>query len=106
MNYIRRAIGGILILSAFAMGAEQNTPNPHNLGREVSLQAHLMDGQEFSLPLSSLLTHGKLLFNANWAEQEGGGRPLTKGTGRSLSDPSQPPTGRHSFNRLPRAHCS
>src|SRR5262245_51165172 len=70
------------------------------IGREVSVPAHLRDGQEFSLSLESLLAHGKLLFSANWTEQEGGGRPLTKGTGRPLSDPSQPLTGMRAFNRI------
>jgi len=71
-----------------------------SVGREVSVPVHLKDGQEFSLPLEALLAHGKLLFSANWTEQEGGGRPLTKGTGRPLSDPSQPLTGMRAFNRI------
>jgi cytochrome c peroxidase len=66
----------------------------------VSVPFHLQDGQEFTLPLEKLLAHGKLLFNANWTEQEGGGRPLTKGTGRPLSDPSRPLTGTRAFNRI------
>ena len=70
------------------------------VGREVSVPVHLKDGQEFSLPLEALLAHGKLLFSANWTEQEGGGRPLTKGTGRPLSDPTQPLTGMRAFNRI------
>src|SRR5437867_779865 len=52
------------------------------VGREVSVLTHLRDGRELSVPLAELLLQGKLLFNANWTEQEGGGRPLTKGTGR------------------------
>jgi hypothetical protein len=70
------------------------------IGREVSVPVHLKDGQEFMLPLDALLAHGKLLFSANWTEQEGGGRPLTKGTGRPLSDPAQPLTGVRAFNRI------
>jgi cytochrome c peroxidase len=70
------------------------------IGREVSVPVHLKDGQEFSLPIEALLAQGKVLFNANWTEQEGGGRPLTKGTGRPLSDPSRPLTGTRAFNRL------
>ena len=64
------------------------------------MPTHLQDGEEFSLPLSALLIHGKLLFDANWTEQEGGGRPLTKGTGRPLADPSRPLTGLRAFNRV------
>lgn len=71
-----------------------------SIGREVSVPTHLKDGQEFSIPLEALLKHGKLLFNAVWTEQEGGGRPLTKGTGRPLADPSRPLTGSRSFNRV------
>jgi cytochrome c peroxidase len=70
------------------------------IGREVSVPVHLKDGQEFSMPLEALLSHGRLLFNANWTEQEGGGRPLTKGTGRPLSDPSRPLKGARAFNRV------
>ena len=64
-----------------------------SIGHEVSVPKHLQDGEEFTLPLAALLVHGKLLFDANWTEQEGGGRPLTKGTGRPLADPSQPLSG-------------
>lgn len=70
------------------------------IGREVSVPKHLKDGEEFSIPLERLVAHGKLLFNANWTNQEGGGRPLTKGTGRPLSDPSRPLTGARAFNRV------
>ena len=70
------------------------------IGREVSVARHLEDDQEFSVPLAELLTHGRLLFSANWTEQEGGGRPLTKGTGRPLSDPTRPLTGVRAFNRV------
>ena len=37
---------------------------------------------------------------ANWTEQEGAGRPLTKGTGTALSDPSQPLVGARAWNRI------
>ena len=61
---------------------------------------HLTDDEEFTTPLTKLLEHGSLLFKANWTEQEGGGRPLTKGNGKELSDPSQPLKGDCGFNRL------
>src|SRR6266849_10895622 len=61
-----------------------------NIGREVAIPAHLQDGQEFQVSLRDLLAHGKQLFTANWTSQEGGGRPLTKGTGAPLSDPFDP----------------
>jgi hypothetical protein len=71
-----------------------------SIGLEVSVPVHLQDGQEFTIPLPMLLAHGKLIFNANWTEQEGGGRPMTKGTGRALSDPSKPLMGSRAFNRI------
>jgi hypothetical protein len=70
------------------------------IGREVSVPAHLQDGQEFSIRLDALLAHGKRLFDANWTTEEGGGRPLTKGTGRPLADPLRPLTGSRAFNRV------
>ncbi len=44
--------------------------------------------------------HGEKLFKANWTSQEGGGRPLTKGTGASLSDPSDPLVFPRNNNRI------
>jgi len=83
------------VRALYAEGSRHST-----IGREVSVPVHLQDGQEFSLPLDKLLSHGLLLFNANWTDQEGGGRPLTKGTGRPISDPSRPLKGRRAFNRI------
>lgn len=70
------------------------------VGRETSVSTHLADGREFSMPLEKLVNQGRLLFSASWTDQEGGGRPLTKGTGRGLSDPSQPLVGARAFNRI------
>jgi hypothetical protein len=70
------------------------------IGREVAVPVHLQDGQEFSTPIAELLAHGQRLFEANWTVQEGAGRPLTKGTGRPLSDPSRPLVGDRGFNRI------
>lgn len=70
------------------------------IGREVAIARHLQDGEEFTLPLPELLAHGEALFSANWTVQEGGGRPLTKGTGTMLADPSQPLLFPRNFNRV------
>ena len=70
------------------------------IGREVSVPRHLADDEEFRLSLPNLLDYGKRLFVANWTDQEGAGRPLVKGNGRQLSDPSQPLTGARRFNRI------
>lgn len=94
--------GGFALLLprvASAVGGVQEKGRSR-IGREVAVARHLEDEQEFSIPLSELLAHGRLLFSANWTEQEGGGRPLTKGTGRPLSDPTRPLTGVRAFNRI------
>src|SRR4051812_33023764 len=71
-----------------------------SIGREWSVPRHLQDDEEFHLSTAELLRYGKLLFDANWTEQEGGGRPLSKGTGKQITDTSAPLTGRRSFNRI------
>jgi hypothetical protein len=71
-----------------------------SIGREIAVPRHLQDGEEFTLPLAEILAQGQRLFDANWTEQEGAGRPLTKGTGRPLADPSRPLTGVRAFNRI------
>ncbi|HEU4389959.1 MAG TPA: di-heme oxidoredictase family protein, partial [Blastocatellia bacterium] len=99
-------IGVFSVLVASELFAQSPRPagltaeRKSSIGREVAVPAHLEDGLEFKISLDELLAHGKLLFNANWTEQEGGGRPLTKGTGRPLSDPSHPLTGPRAFNRI------
>ena len=70
------------------------------IGRELSVPDHLEDGDEFRLSLQALLEHGRIVFGANWTDQDGGGRPLSKGTGRPLTDPSRPLTGARAFNRV------
>src|SRR5947199_8595933 len=81
-----------------ALAGEPSTPKKSTIGQEVSVPRHLADDEEFKLPLSALLEHGKWLFMANWTEQEGGGRPLTKGNGKALSDLSHPLTGERGCN--------
>lgn len=70
------------------------------IGREVSVPTHLQDGEEFQVSLKNLIDHGKRLFTAVWTVQEGGGRPLTKGTGAPLSDPFDPLVFPRNFNRV------
>src|SRR5215207_2920484 len=93
--------GGLAIWSPSAASAGGGDPQGQSqIGREVSVPKHLQDDSEFRMPLAELLAQGRLLFSANWTEQEGGGRPLTKGTGRPLSDPSRPLVGARAFNRI------
>src|SRR2546423_7684916 len=64
------------------------------IGREVAIARHLEDDEEFRLSIKDLLAYGQKLFTANWTEQEGGGRPLSKGTGKQLTDLGAPLTGK------------
>ncbi len=70
------------------------------IGREVSIPRHLVDGEEYAMPLADLLDYGRRLFTANWTIQEGAGRPIAKGTGRELADPSRPLVFPRNFNRV------
>jgi cytochrome c peroxidase len=70
------------------------------IGQEVAIPRHLQDGEEFQISLAQLLEHGRNLFTASWTIQEGGGRPLTKGTGAPLKDPTSPLLFPRNFNRI------
>ncbi|MCS6862372.1 MAG: hypothetical protein NZT92_18875, partial [Abditibacteriales bacterium] len=60
----------------------------------------MQDGEEFRIPLHKLIEHGARLFTAMWTVQEGAGRPLTKGNGAPLMDPSEPLIFPRNFNRV------
>ncbi|MFW6175280.1 MAG: di-heme oxidoredictase family protein [Acidobacteriota bacterium] len=85
----------IVLVAAGAAGAQDFTP-----GVEKAVPHHLEDGEEYTVPTHELLEHGRLLFEAMWTAQEGGGRPLTKGTGGDLADPTSPLEFPRSFNRI------
>lgn len=70
------------------------------IGLELGLAAHMQDDEEYTSTLAQLLEHGRRVFSANWTKAEGGGRPLIKGNGRALSDPSLPLVGARGFNRI------
>jgi hypothetical protein len=70
------------------------------IGREVSIAAHLQNGEEYTRSTGDLIEFGKTLFMARWTSQEGAGRPLTKGTGTPLSDPLTPLVFPRNFNRI------
>jgi hypothetical protein len=71
-----------------------------DIGSERAVPTHLVDGEEFRLPLEHLVRHGEHLFSAVWTVQDGAGRPLTKGTGGPLSDPGAPLVFPRNFNRV------
>src|SRR5438876_1275674 len=70
------------------------------IGREVAIQRHLQDGEEFTSSLRDVLAHGRQLFAAVWTIEEGGGRPLTKGNGAKLSDLTNRLEFPRNFNRI------
>ena len=72
------------------------------IGREVAIERHLQDGEEYKISIGDLLRFGKQLFVARWTSQEGAGRPFSKGTanGPRLSDPSAPLLFPRNFNRI------
>ena len=70
------------------------------VGQEIAVPVHVQDGEEFKTPVSELISFGEKLFAAMWTSQEGAGRPLSKGTGGSLSDPSAPLVFPRNFNRV------
>ncbi|MGB1275296.1 MAG: di-heme oxidoredictase family protein [Nannocystaceae bacterium] len=78
----------------------QGQNDPVVIGQEVAIAQHLEDGEEFEISQSALLDHGEALVAAQWTMQEGGGRPLTKGTGAPLSDLMSPLVFPRNFNRL------
>jgi hypothetical protein len=88
-------LAGILLLVVCTRLVAQSP-----IGREVAIPRHLDEGDEFRISVRSLVEHGRRLFAANWTSQEGGGRPLTKGTGAAISDPSTPLVFPRNFNRV------
>src|SRR5215469_15703268 len=89
-----------LLLAAVIVGESGTAQRSRNIGREVAIERHLQDGEEFKLSIPQLVDFGRKLFVASWTSQEGAGRPLSKGTGASLSDSSDPLIFPRNFNRI------
>ncbi len=102
MTCVRSVSACLIAASLLAIRLYSQTPaRPKvRLGQEVAVSHHLADDEEFSIPTKELIEYGKKLFVANWTEEEGAGRPTTKGTGTGLSDRSQPLVGARTFNRV------
>src|SRR5258708_19267101 len=56
--------------------------------------------------MNHLIQHGLRLFNAKFPIQEGAGRPLSKGTGAPISDPSSPLVFPKNFDRISSAEAN
>ena len=94
------AVLTVTAISTPSFAGDTTVSSGYKIGRELAIPDHLKDDDEFRMPVTDLLEFGKKLFKANWTEQDGGGRPLAKGTGLALSDPSSPLVGSRSFNRI------
>src|SRR5262249_15170565 len=90
----------LFICSGLARAQTGSVPAQKRIGQEIAVTRHLEDDEEFRIPILDLIAYGQKLFSANWTEQEGGGRPLSKGTGKQLIDPTAPLTGNRAFNRV------
>ncbi|HWW83945.1 MAG TPA: hypothetical protein VNZ26_10110 [Vicinamibacterales bacterium] len=97
MRALLRFLAGAVVFGATAL---TTVLSQSPIGREVAIPRHLQDGEEFLLSLPDLVAHGRRLFTAVWTIEEGGGRPLVKGTGATLSDPSTPLEFPLNFNRI------
>ena len=86
-----------LLLCGPIFAQQEATPR---FGREVAIERHLQDGEEFDIGINNLVEFGRRLFIANWTVQDGGGRPLSKGTGDPLSDLNAPLVFPRNFNRI------
>jgi hypothetical protein len=102
MQTARSGAAFVLVFASFflngsvALGQDQES----QVGREVAVPRHLKDGEEFTTPLRDLISYGLQLFTAKFTIQEGAGRPLTKGTGAPLSDPTSPLVFPRNFDRI------
>ena len=101
---MRMFVRALAVLCVLYIAAIATVHSQSPVGREVAIARHLQDGEEFSIPLRDLLAHGQRLFTAVWTIEEGGGRPLSKGTGAKLSDPTNPLEFPRNFNRVSGAY--
>lgn len=99
-----RSVIVLLALAAYAAAplAAQQPPGCQGrlLGCEAAIPQHLADGQELQASPLDLIRYGRRLFTAFFTTQDGAGRPLSKGTGAPLTDPSSPLTFPRNFNRI------
>jgi len=96
-----RVLESLAVVFVFTLASWAAAQESHpQIGRELSIPAHLQDGEEFTTPVRRLIEYGSQLFTAKFTIQEGAGRPLTKGTGAPISDLSSPLVFPRNFNRL------
>ncbi|MEI7969723.1 MAG: di-heme oxidoredictase family protein [Betaproteobacteria bacterium] len=96
---LRTCLAGVAVLGATVAFAWE-APGRVIIGEERALPVHIEDEVEHSLSAQQFIAHGKRVFGAIFTEEDGAGRPLSKGTGRQLTDPSRPLSGLRMFNRI------
>ena len=99
-NFLRKTGRWFAVLSSLLVVFPALAQNDADVGREVAIPHHLQDGEEFNIPMRTLINYGSQLFAAKFTIQEGAGRPLSKGTGNPLSDPSSPLVFPRNFDRI------
>ena len=99
-NIVRKSWRRLAIVSVTGMVIAAIAQDQSGIGREVAIPRHLQDGEEFTVSMRQLIAYGSRLFTAKFTIQEGAGRPLSKGTGNPLSDPSSPLVFPRNFDRL------
>src|SRR5205085_2919894 len=99
-NALRRTCILAAALSSTIAIAASGQGNSSQVGREVAIPSHLQDGEEFNAPVSQLIRYGAQLFSAKFTNQEGAGRPQSKGTGAPISDPGSPLVFPRNFDRI------
>jgi hypothetical protein len=90
----------LVFLPIIALATPAPAQTASLIGKEISVPVHLQDGQELETSIPALIAFGEKLFSARWTSQEGQGRPLTKGTGNPISDPTSPLVFPRNFDRL------
>ncbi|MGH9652208.1 MAG: di-heme oxidoredictase family protein, partial [Bryobacteraceae bacterium] len=91
----------VIIAALFVGSISVAAPSgQHEIGSEAAIPHHLQDGDEFDLSIPQLIRYGRRLFEANFTSEDGAGRPLTKGNGAPLSDPSLPLVFPRNRNRV------
>jgi hypothetical protein len=97
----RGAAYSVLLQALLLPGLLPADPVSHaQVGRETSAYQRLEDGEEYTVSVSELVARGQAAFVANWTPTEGGGRPLTAGTGAPLANPAAPLVFPRNFNRV------
>jgi len=99
LQSVRGLLAALILLAGVPSGVA-NAQTSELIGRETSGYEPIQDAEIDSLPLEELLRRGEQTFSAVWTIEEGGGRPLTTGTGNPLRNPDRRLDFPNNFNRV------